>query len=81
MCFDEEADEDDDERFFSHGIRELGSVLGLVVKGEERGLGIDEETGLGLYEAMGLGLYDEQGLADIDPPVMFMHSTGLHPLR
>jgi hypothetical protein len=37
-----------DERFLSHGIRELPSVFGLAAKEDEVGLGKDEDLGLGL---------------------------------
>ena len=45
---EEEADEDADERFFSHGMRELPSALGLAAYDDEAGLGKEEEAGLGL---------------------------------
>lgn len=45
---EEEADEDADERFLSHGMRELPSALGLAAYDDEAGLGKEEEAGLGL---------------------------------
>lgn len=71
-------DEDDDERFLSHGISESGCVLGAYE--EDDGLVIEDVGGLGWYEPYGLGWYDEQGLADADPP-MSIFSKGLHPWR
>jgi hypothetical protein len=48
---DEEADDDEDERFLSHGISELPSTFALALtlaKEDEAGLGNDEDPGLGL---------------------------------
>ena len=45
---EEVADDDPDERFLSHGMRELGSALGFAAKGDARGLGKEEDPGLGL---------------------------------
>lgn len=77
----EEDEDEPDERFLIHGMRELASgfVMGIGGLWERAGLGKEDEVGLGLYDAHGLGWYDEQGLADADPPTMSMRSTGLHP--
>lgn len=52
---EEEADEDADERFLSHGMREVPSTLALAAQEDEAGLGKEDDPGLGLQEAQGLG--------------------------
>lgn len=58
---EEEANEELDERFFSHGIRELPSTPPMkllpprVMWEEDPELGNEEDAALGLYEARGLG--------------------------
>jgi hypothetical protein len=58
---DDEANEGVEERFFSHGIRELPSTPPMklfpprVICDEDPELGKEEDAGLGLYEACGLG--------------------------
>jgi hypothetical protein len=86
---EEEAIEELEERFFSHGIRELPSTPPMklfpprVMWEEDPELGKEEDAGLGLYEALGLGWYEEQGLGDADLPIGSWRSAavGLHPLR
>lgn len=51
----DDAEDEAVERFLSHGMRELPSALGMLVYGDEDGLGKEDEPGLGLYEAHGLG--------------------------
>ena len=70
---EEEANDGFDERFFSHGMRELPSTPPMklfppprVMWEEDPELGKEEDAGLGLYEARGLGWYEEQGLAEAD---------------
>lgn len=75
--------EEPDERFFNHGIRELGSGL-LFVYRDETELGKDDELGFRLQEGFGLGLGwydDEHGLADVDPdpPLASTLAAGLQP--
>lgn len=48
MNFEDEADEDEAERFRNQGIRELPSPAMLEVKADETGLGKEEDAGLGL---------------------------------
>lgn len=45
---EEEADDDAEERFLSHGMRELPSAFGLATYEDDAGLGKEEEPGLGL---------------------------------
>ena len=81
------ADDEPDESVLSHGIREFASALPFsfawqragLGKEDEAGLGLQEAPGLGLQDAQGLGWYDEHGLAEVEPPIMSMRSTGLHP--
>lgn len=74
----------EEERFLSHGMRELPSTPPKkllpppsVICDEEPELGKEDE----LYEARGLGWYDEQGLGEADPPIGSARSAarGLHP--
>ena len=51
----EDVEEEEDERFLSHGMREFPSPLIFAAYGEEAGLGKEEEAGLGLYDVPGLG--------------------------
>lgn len=79
---DEEAG--DDERFLSHGMRELllmllMKLLECAIYEEEAGLAKEEEEGLGLYDARGLGWYEEHGLGEAEPPMISAFSGGLHP--
>lgn len=84
---DEEAPEEVDERFLSHGISELASapiieLLVFMMKDEAAGLAKDEEAGLGLYDALGLCWFEEYGLAEVEPPTISIRSTGgLLPFR
>lgn len=44
----EDVEDEVVERFLSHGMSELPSVLGFAVYGVEDGLGKEDEVGLGL---------------------------------
>lgn len=73
--------EEPEDKFLSHGTRELGSavLMILVAYCDETGLGKEDEVGLGWKDAPGLGWYDEQGLTVAEATMVFVCSTGLHP--